>query len=283
MKSLFGLALTENRNKKECIILKSIIMKKHLTLFTVLIFMVICYPSCEQQQIIDEMGQELISLEGNQIYNFRYKGISYAAEYKVIDSIMDFVDPLIEELICTLESNPTTATITHPNGTVEYFDTTEEMEEYIQNGFLFTNYIDTRSLTYKSIKSTTLKVYKDADFKGTVLTYHGPIEIPNMKNAYNVTPGVQALTDFNDQISSFQLDASVVTSTIAPPNPMYKYAIVTFYEDYDYKAGSATFIIDCDNPHISHNNFRKVKRCSTCKYNMNDRTSSIRLYYTNIK
>lgn len=138
--------------------------------------------------------------------------------------------------------------------------------------------ITSKAVSYTALASLVLKVYEHADFNGEVLTYNRPVAIPDMRNAYNA-PLVATLKNFNDKISSFQLIGESVTLPVPSSVKIYMRAIVTFYEDANCAYGSASFLIDRDNPQVSHSNFKKVKRCSSCKYNMNDRTSSLKLYW----
>lgn len=238
--------------------------------------------SCANEEIMDVTSriksQEMDTTPSKEIFKFKYQGVQYAAEYEVVDSTMIFTDPEISDIVCNLESDPLVATLTYPDGMVEYFDSNKDFEEKIEAGEISYESINTRAASYTCLLSLTLKVYEHSDFRGKVLTFNGPISIPNMANVYN-DPIVMKGTDFNDIISSFQLIGGGATQAPPPYIKIHLKAVVTFYEDANYAYGSASFLIDRDHPQISHSNFQKVKRCSYCKYNMNDRTSSIKLYW----
>lgn len=226
--------------------------------------------SCSNEEIVETPSSK-------EIFKFKYQGIQYAAEYEVIDSTMIFTDSRIADIVCRLESDVSVATLTYPNGLVEYFDSNEELIKCIKAGEITYENINSRA-TPEILVSLTLKVYEHSDFRGEVLTFNNPVLIPDMRNVYN-SSHLMEYKDFNDRISSFQLVGILSPLPLFPSVKGYHSAIVTFYEDINYAYGSASFLIDRDHPQISHNNFQKVKRCSYCKYNMNDRTSSIKLYW----
>ena len=191
---------------------------------------------------------------------------------------MAFTDPKIADMICELENNPHIATLTYPSGLFEYFDSNKELEDKIATNGVFDQLDATRAIISKRFIGLTLKIYEHADLGGQVITLNGPYLCPNMRNVYNV--GIPSmLTDFNDIISSFELTGRVQAVADYPLPAGQRGAIVTFFEDFNYEYGNASFVINVDNPKISHNNFKKVKRCPSCSRNMNDRTSSIKLQY----
>ncbi len=120
------------------------------------------------------------------------------------------------------------------------------------------------------LTSITLKVYEHKDFGGEVLTYNGPIEVPNMKNAYNTSATPTKPKDFNDIITSFKLIGSRRATTGTLPENAAMSAIVIFYKDADYKSSSKAFILDVNHQEISHTNFKKI--------DFNDKVSSFKLY-----
>lgn len=237
--------------------------------------------SCTNEDIMDVIpqvkSQEMDKTLSKEIFKFKYHGIQYAAEYEVADSTMIFTDPEISDIICNLESDPLVATLTYPDGMVEYFDSNSDLEEKIEMGDISDESINSR-VVLPPLVSLTLRVYEDADFKGDMLTFDGPFECP-----YFIPrpPYVSVGKTWDNIISSFQLIGGVLPLPLLsyPTIKIYNRAIVTFYEDEYYAYGSASFLIDRANPQISHSNFKKVKRCPSCKYNMNDRTSSIKLYW----
>lgn len=239
--------------------------------FNSMAFALICMltiASCSNDSLVATSSQK-------EVFKFKYQGVQYAAEYEIVDSTMMFTDPEISDIVCNLESDPYVATLTYPDGLVEYFDSNRDLEENIKKGEISYQAINSRAVI-PSIISVTVIVYEHADFLGEYIYYSAPISIPDMANAYNypLTGGPYDYKNFNDKISSFKMNGGASTSISG-----HKGAIITFYEDINYAYGSASFLIDGANPQISHSNFKKVKRCSYCKYNMNDRTSSIKLYW----
>lgn len=247
-------------------------MRKLFKVMTFAFIIVLAIVSCSNESFVDKTSIK-------EIFKFKYQGVEYAAEYEVVDSTMIFTDPEISDIICNLESDPYVATLTYPDSLVEYFNSNEELKRAIEAGKISNGNMNSRANSNVALVALTLKVYEHSDFRGEMLTFNGPLEIPNMADVYNA-PSPMVPKDFNDKISSFQLDGTLIS--LPPPSHTIKThfkAIVTFYEDINYAYGSASFLIDRDHPQVSHNNFQKVKRCSYCKYNMNDRTSSIKLYW----
>lgn len=256
-------------------------------LFETIVFIigVLVITSCSNDsQINDVLPTKSRSIENasqKDIFNFKYKEVFYSAEYDIVDSTMIFVDSEIADMICNLESDPYVATLNYPDGMVEYFDSNKDLEESVKaNKVIYKT--PKKELSYWVLLGMQLKVYEHADFQGEMLSFQPRFECPDMRNVYNA-PLMGNIVDFNDKISSFQLIGSLVHNSslplLGPNTKVYHTGIVTFYEDANYAYGSASFLIDRDHPQISHSNFKKVKRCPTCKYNMNDRTSSIKLYW----
>lgn len=215
---------------------------------------------------------ESMSATENKVHNnalrFKYQGVEYAAEYELKDSVMIFTDPTINEMLSELNNNPNSATLTYPDGMIEYFNSSNELEEFLNKENAITRGAALNSPYVYIINSLTLKVYEHADFKGEVLTYNGYKEIPNMVNAYNT--GIPTVPkNFNDIISSFQLTVTRQISMSIPDNK-YPSAVLIFYKDAYYKSSSKAFILDMDHSQISHTNFRNIK--------FNDKISSFKLY-----
>lgn len=257
-------------------------MKKQFKMLVLSFMGMLSIASCTNEEVINVASQietrGVATTFSKEIFRFKYQGVQYASEYEIVDSTMVFDDPQIANMICDLESNPLVATLTYPNGVVEYFDSNEELEKKLEVGDVSYESVSSRSdIILYNLLSMRLIVYEHADFQGKSLTFNGPVSIPDMSNVYNDPIVVTTRTDFNDMISSFQLIGEV-GEPFYPYKPHFR-AVVTFYEDINYEYGSASFLIDRDYPQISHDNFKKVKRCSYCKYNMNDRTSSIKLQW----
>lgn len=252
-------------------------MKKLFKTMTLIFSCMLTIMSCTDDGFEDKSSGVNNVLQ-KEVFKFKYQGVQYAAEYDIVDSTMIFTDPEIADIICNLESDPYVATLTYPDGMVEYFNSNEELTKSIELGKISTSNVSSR-VNYNVLVSLTLKVYEHADFQGDVLTFDGPFEWANIGAVR--PPAVIVGKNWDNIISSFQLVGGVATGPLPPYMEFHHSAIVTFYEEPNFSYGSASFLIDRDHPQISHNNFKKVKRCSYCKYNMNDRTTSIRLSWVN--
>lgn len=98
--------------------------------FNIMAFAFICMlsiTSCSNENLIGNTSPK-------EVFKFKYQGVQYAAEYDIIDSTMVFIDPEISDIVCNLESDPYVATLTYPDGLVEYFNSNKELEKCIEAG-----------------------------------------------------------------------------------------------------------------------------------------------------
>ena len=241
---------------------------------------ILAITSCSNEELSEIMlpaeTRATVNAPQKEFLKFKYQGVQYTAEYEIQDTAMIFTDPEITNMMCEIENNPNLATLTYPDGMVEYFNSDKELEEFIENGKAFS--INTYSILppSKILTSITLKVYEDFDFQAEVITYNGPTSVPDLHNATNITNLVELHKNFNDKISSFQLTGNLVQLNPNFPPPagtLHHAAIVTFYKAINYESKTKSFMIDTNNPQVSHNNFKKIK--------FNDETSSIKLYWSN--
>lgn len=93
---------------------------------------------------------------------------------------MIFTDLEISDIICNLESDPYVATLTYPDGLVEYFNSNEELERAIKAGKISNGNMDSRANSNVALVALTLKVYEHSDFRGEMLTFNGPFECANI-------------------------------------------------------------------------------------------------------
>lgn len=237
---------------------------KTLLKMMVFISIFVSITSCSNENTLENMLPAENKVHSDS-FRFRYQGVEYTAEYELQDSTIVFINPEIGNMLSKLNNNPNTSTLTYSNGTIEYFDSTKELELFVEEKFQRSDNAQTR-LSMAYLTSITLKVYEHKDFGGEVLTYNGPIEVPNMKNAYNY--GVPMIPkDFNDIITSFKLTGS---RRVGTPENAEMSAIVIFYRDSNYKSSSKAFILNVDHQEISHTNFKKI--------DFNDKVSSFKLY-----
>lgn len=204
------------------------------------------------------------------VFKFRYKGEIFSTHYHIKDSVRFFSDPTVAKIISDLRKNPTTSTLTYPDGFTEYFDSTEEVKNFINSG----KALKSNPTTFVTIASFSLKIYEHADYKGKSLTFNKPTQIPDMRNVYNSpTPAIP--TDFDDLISSFQLIGNRVEYPLEMINRYEQHygAVVTFYKDLNYKSSSRSFVIDVNSPQISCNNFKNI--------DFNDEVTSMEVHWFN--
>lgn len=245
-------------------------MKKLLKIVTVASILILVVTSCSNEELMEavlpaETAAQSNAIEKN-LFHFKYQGVQYAAEYNLEDSTMVFTDPAMAEMLSKLDNNPDVSTLTYPNGAVQYFDTSKELENFLEKG---RDNTPQTKLTFSQIKSITLKIYEHADFKGDVLTYNSAVAVPHMSNAYN-SLHLMEYKDFNDIASSFKLSCYRIGSLHGGECS----AVVVFYRDAEYKSTSKAFVLDKDHDEISLANFKKIK--------FNDVISSFNLYTTAI-
>ena len=250
----------------------STMLKTMAAVFMIAIFNVSCTSENEEMVVSDLSagGEEVMNLSQEDLFRFRYKGQEYCSKFQMNDTTIVYSDPVVATLLSELERQPTTSTLTYPDGFTEYFDSIEEVDEFINSGEIL-KYNGIQTYSVPVMTAVTLKVYEHADYKGKSLTYNGPIEVPNMKNAYNVTGPVIA-TNFDNIISSFQLIGNRVQYSEGLPTSSGHFgAMVTFYKDANYKSSSKSFVVDVNNLQASNKNFKKIK--------FNDAVSSIKLHW----
>lgn len=226
--------------------------------------------SCSNEDTLESIFPTEIKVHKD-TFKFRYQGVEYIADYELKDSTMLFTDSTINNLLTKLNQNPNTSTLTYPNGVVEYFDSNQDLEDFLKRGNAINRSEMLNTLYFSAITSITLKVYEHAKFEGEVITYNGYTEVSNMKNAYNAgIPNVPK--NFNDIISSFQLNAT--RQQVIKTEGKRLSAVLIFYQDANFKGSSKAFILDMQHSQITLENFKSI--------NFNDKISSFKLYGTSV-
>jgi len=226
--------------------------------------------SCYNEKIEDLFSVTEVRTNDKEFFIFKYQGVEYATEYYLADTTRVYTDPNVAEIISKLESNPNVSTLTYPNGMIEYFDSSKELETFIEKKEKSNSNTAQTRLSIVLLTSIKLEVYEHINFEGEVLTYNNAIEVPDMRNAYNNPDLVTIRKNFNDKISSFRLTGSRSKVANFFPKNFALSAIVLFYQDINYEGGIRGFVLDIDHEQISHHNFRKIK--------FNDKVSSFKLY-----
>lgn len=230
------------------------------------------FASCTNENVPELNQSELI--ETSNSVRFKYLGIEYLAEYEIQNSQRIFKDKTLGEMLQTLENDSLCSSITYPNGMIEYFDSIEDFEKRANT--LKEGNISSKSIPYKVLIEITLKIYEHENYQGENFTYRGETFVHNLRNATNKPEnGVtnpDSYDDFNDKMTSFQFIGSLRTYdlTIAPPPTHNVRAMVTFYEDAEYKSKAMAYIIDTQNPQVLISNIGK---------GFNDKASSIKMTY----
>lgn len=250
-------------------------MKTRINKIAITFIAVLFIASCSKENevfptLTSPTTSDIENVLSENVFKFRYKGEIFSTHYYIKDSVRFFSDPTVAKIISDLKKNPTTSTLTYPDGFTEYFDSTEEVKEFINSG----KALKSSPTTFATIKSFVIKIYEHADYKGKSLTFNKPTQIPDMRNVYN-SPSPVLPTNFDDIISSFQLIGNRVQYSIdmIPSYEIHFGVIVTFYKDLNYQSSSRSFIIDINNPQISCNNFKNI--------DFNDEVTSMDVHWYN--
>lgn len=138
-------------------------MRKLFIQSLVFIWAVISFSACEQQQM-----NELDTLTDNEeIITFKYNEKVYTSKYQVLNNRIICADKTVQDLLNKLEKNPQLATLVHTDNSIEYFDSYEKLTEYLDQ-YSFTPNITTKAA---GSASCTIKLYADANYKGTNRSY----------------------------------------------------------------------------------------------------------------
>ena len=227
--------------------------------------------SCSQEDIIITEKPE-VSVESStpttQELRVIYQGKMYDAKYQMQNSERIYIDAEIDELMSELD-NGTYSTLTYADGSIEYFNSVEELEKGIEKELSTTSQVDPGMMT-KAIGSTELTVYDTKNCTGNWIRYRNQVSVPDLRNAYSTSPPFIS-TNFDDRISSFRFTASV--TSVLPSTARSTKAVVTFYEDLSYQSTASAYTLDILTGITSMESGVPKK--------LNDEITSLKVYWTN--
>jgi len=242
------------------------IKSKYLLLFIFVTTLFIS--SCNND--LDDNSTE--NVESNTL-TFTYNGINYSSICKTIQDSIIIYDDNVKRLFLELRELPNLATYIHPDGTIEYFDNPEKVEQYIKitNG----SFPLTKSIYYQVITDVRLTIYKDNKHSGESLNFNlvnG--RIPKQAYADLTTIG------WDKMISSIVLHCDYVNKDLNDPNPTLpsiRYpgkCIATFFSEKDFEGYSLWFAVDAayTDSHIDY--FKSYRLFPGSSKNWNDATRS---------
>ncbi len=225
--------------------------------------------SCDNESVWDVIPSDQSEMTTENLFKFKYHGIEYYAEYELRGSTKIFKDEQIGEMLENLENNPNGAILNYPDGLVEFFDSTEEFKEYIKslkNEEATTTKSDVVVRNY--ISSFSVSIYEDANYKGGEYSWTGNKRISRLSSLNSpIVTAPENFKAFDNTISSFKFKGSVKTIAL-PINPgedqwgpdggittplptMYTKAILTFYDEEDFRGKAVSYIITADAPEIN--------------------------------
>lgn len=238
-----------------------------LALFAVALFL-----SCEQSDDLYNRGDDT-QIE-NGIYEFRYQGVAYSAEYQKVGDDMIYKSKQVATLISNLSQNERIATFIHPDGTAEYFESPEELEVAL---FSDKSVIQTKAFEFKATSSAVLTIFEDSKCKGNSVSY--TID----SNKYTIEAGT--LGKMNDKISSIDLVCNWYVPEPKPYPDPYTHGnkcVATFFENADFQGYSIWFAVDPSYPHSYIHYFKSYALYPGSSKNWNDRVSSLKFaFYDN--
>lgn len=216
--------------------------------------------SCTNDDVLDSITNN--QTEETAILTFKYQGVEYEAEYVMQGDEKIFKNEQIGEMLQVLKNNPNGATLTYPNGMVEYFDSTKDLEEYIKNCTVPTT---KATYTVTGINSCSVTVYEDSNYGGDSYSWTNNQRIANLETIDDpiIMPTGK---HFYKNISSFKFKGTVRTYTftdnpwgqpsdgMTPPTTVHAKAFLTFYEEKEYKGRAQSYVIDTKSPELSISN-----------------------------
>jgi len=196
-------------------------------------FTVLILSSCQDDNLSNDYPESNGDL--SKVHKFKYKGVEYYANYKVINSEMIFENEEMEQLLDKIYSMPQLATYYHKDGSYEYFESDEVLRTKLKLDIPndIQDQPTTRSSTWADARLT---IYEHKRYGGRTYTYEigGSIYIPDLRKADSHLRSTNNI-NFNDMISS-----AVFSLTNYGPSTE---CTVTFYRDYNYGGQSITWVI----------------------------------------
>lgn len=234
-----------------------------------LFFIVALFSSCEQVEDLNNQNTDSQMEKG--IYEFCYQGINYSTEYQKNGDEIIYENEQVASLINDLAQNNRIATFIHSNGTVEYFESPEELERTLFPVGLIPQ---TKAFEIRRTESAVLTVFEDSKCKGKSMKF--TIDA----NAYSVE--VRTLESFGDKISSIDLTCNwYVPQPSEYPRP-YKHGdrcVATFFQNLNFEGYSVAFAVDPTYPNSQVHYFKSIPLYPGSSKNWNDRVSSLRFAF----
>lgn len=224
--------------------------------------------SCEN---VDEISNGVDQIEfGNETSEFLYQGTLYISKCKTIGDKIIYQNQDVEKIVNKINGLTQLASYIHEDGTIEYFDTAEDLEYKI-----FNKQPQTRNFAIKYAKSCTLTMYENTKRKGHKFSY----TIDN--NTQSISIGHLHVCGMNDNMSSFDL---VCETYINPDNPYPtpghgNTCIITFFQHENYTGSSIYFSVTPSAPELIINSLKDYKLRPGSSANWNDCISSLQFRF----
>lgn len=182
---------------------------------------IVLLTSCEQND------KEDFANNSNQVFNFKYEGQNYCCNYQMINGEVVCNDKQVQQVYSKLANNPNLATLINEDGSLEYFDSYEELIEYLNKVTPVTKQADMRAA---GNARSTVGLYADINYRGE-----------NRSFVFN-TPGQQTGAAYADlstigllnKISSVKVGTDYFT-------PLNFNSRITLYEQRNFKGYSITW------------------------------------------
>lgn len=225
---------------------------KKIKIYPLLLTMLvtILFSACQQEVI--STADDMETLQTGSV-EFVYNKMAYSSAYKVVTNTVVWEQEAVGVLYQKLMELPDLATLVREDGTMELFDTYNDlpMNEAVKESSntlraTAASYFDQYNLNASNV---TLYLYQGFDLTGNVHTWNATrkdgvltIELPELMP---VRPPLAPIP-FSDLLSSFRIthtptriyDPATNTSTIVPMDCTLG---VTLFEDTNYKGHSITF------------------------------------------
>ncbi|WP_459188105.1 hypothetical protein ACGE0T_18765 [Parabacteroides sp. APC149_11_2_Y6] len=240
--------------------------------------------SC-QKEIIESNKNELkenfnLEKENNQAFtdtsfvSFIYKGVKYDSNIQWEDNKEGvFLNAETQSIVNKIKSNPNLVTFVHLDKSIEYFDNTKELEDYLHSQQPKTK--SQRLCTYEGV----LTLYQDPKCRGAELSLKlnsncGRIDYPQMPIDPMVLTNPQ---NWNRSISSFDLNSTIIESPTGLGHG--DRCVVEFFSEYNFAGYAIWFAIDPYNPHGYIHYLSSYKKYPGSKDNWDDLICSCRFFF----
>lgn len=182
---------------------------------------VVLLASCEQSDKEDVVDKS------NQVLNFKYDSKNYSSNYQVVNGKVVCDNEQVQQVYAKLANNSNLATLVHDDGSLEYFDSYEELIEYLDKVTPVTKQADTRA---GGNARSTIGLYADINYRGEnrVFTFNTPGQQTGAAYADLSTIGLL------NKISSVKVGTDYFT-------PLSFNSRITLYDQRNFKGYSITW------------------------------------------